>query len=143
MKRFLQLLALTTLLCSLALSTYARTDCSGYQPTFPDHYCDCYVDNQRISSLDALKDLHFNDSIWFTTSSNTFTEAGMTAYLFSESDVQVKIFQKCSSDKPLFATDVPKNQTRDMDHQYILDKMAQNGGTGANMKIYFNSRNLP
>lgn len=136
MKRFLQLFALTTFLCSLTLSTYARTDCSGYQSTYPDHYCDCYVDNQRINSLDALKDLHFNDSIWFKTSSNTFTQAGMTAYLFSESDVQVKIFQKCTSQKTLFATDVPKNQTRDMDHQSILDKMAQNGATGANMTIY-------
>ena len=136
MKHYLQLALFTILFCSFTLSTYARTDCSGYQSTYPDHYCDCYVDNQRINSLDALKDLHFNDSIWFKTSSNTFTQAGMTAYLFSESDVQVKIFQKCTSQKTLFATDVPKNQTRDMDHQSILDKMAQNGGTGANMTIY-------
>ena len=114
----------------------ANTDCTGYKDTYPDHYCDCSVNNIRISSLDALNDLHFNDSIWFKTSSNTFTEAGMTAYLFSESDVQVKIFQKCTSEKTLFSTDVPKNQTRDMDHEYILDKMAQNGGSGANMVIY-------
>ena len=65
---------------------------------YADHYCACYYEYTRINSLNSLKNLEFSDSIWFKTSLETFTKAGMTAYLFSESDVQVKIFQECKNE---------------------------------------------
>ena len=125
---------LTWLMCSVHAS--ANTDCVGYDESFPDHYCECQNENIRIANISGLKDLHFSDSIWFRTSSSTFTKAGLTAYLFSESDVQVDIYQTCKTDKKLYSFLVPKNQTRDMDHQAILDKMEQYGGAGASMVIY-------
>ena len=121
-------------MCSVHAS--ANTDCVGYDESFPDHYCECQNENIRIANISGLKDLHFSDSIWFRTSSSTFTKAGLTAYLFSESDVQVDIYQTCKTDKKLYSFLVPKNQTRDMDHQAILDKMEQYGGAGASMVIY-------
>ena len=125
---------LTWLMCSVHAS--ANTDCVGYDESFPDHYCECQNENIRITNISGLKDLHFSDSIWFRTSSSTFTKAGLTAYLFSESDVQVDIYQTCKTDNKLYSFLVPKNQTRDMDHQAILDKMEQYGGAGASMVIY-------
>lgn len=120
-----------------AIPMHANTDCDGYKDTYPNHYCECTNDRVYLSGMDGLKDLHFADSIWFRTGSNTFTQAGMTAYLFSESDVQVDIYQSCRTTKKLYSFLVPKNQTRDMDHQDILDKLEQNGMSGdANMVIY-------
>ena len=124
------------ILLASAAQAFANTDCSGYQASYPDHYCECYNDVIRLTSLDGLKDLHFADSIWFKTGSQTFTKAGMTAYLFSESDVQVDIYQNCKTDKKLYSFAVPKNQTRDMDHQSILDRLEQNGVAGMNTTIY-------
>ena len=118
-------------------SAYARTDCSGYKETYPDHYCACNYDCTRIQNLSGLKNLTFNDSIWFKTTLKTFTEAGMTAYLFSESDVQVDIYQNCRTENKMYQFTVSKNQTRDLDHQTILDKLEQNGASSsANTAIY-------
>ena len=139
MKRNLLLLFLLSILMLLVSvdSAYARTDCSGYKETYPDHYCACNYDCTRIQNLSALKDLHFNDSIWFKTTLKTFTEAGMTAYLFSESDVQVDIYQNCRTFNKMHQFTVSKNQTRDLDHQTILDKLEQNGAsTATNTTIY-------
>ena len=120
-----------------AIPLLANTDCDGYKDTYPNHYCECTNDRVYLSGMEGLKDLHFADSIWFRTGSNTFTQAGMTAYLFSESDVQVDIYQSCRTTKKLYSFLVPKNQTRDMDHQDVLDKLEQNGMSGdANMVIY-------
>lgn len=120
-----------------AIPMHANTDCDGYKDTYPNHYCECTNEYIRLSGINGLKDLTFSDSIWFRTGSNTFTQAGMTAYLFSESDVQVDIYQSCRTTKKLYSFLVPKNQTRDMDHQDILDKLEQNGMSGdANMVIY-------
>ncbi len=139
MKRNLLLLFLLSILMLLVSvdSAYARTDCSGYKDTYPDHYCACNYDCTRIQNLSGLKNLTFNDSIWFKTTLKTFTEAGMTAYLFSESDVQVDIYQNCRTDKKMYEFTVSKNQTRDLDHQTILDKLEQNGAsTSTNATIY-------
>ena len=120
-----------------AIPMHANTDCDGYKDTYPNHYCECTNEYIRLSGINGLKDLTFSDSIWFRTGSNTFTQEGMTAYLFSESDVQVDIYQSCRTTKKLYSFLVPKNQTRDMDHQDILDKLEQNGMSGdANMVIY-------
>ena len=118
-------------------SAYARTDCTGYKDTYPDHYCACNYDCTRIQNLSGLQNLTFNDSIWFKTTLKTFTEAGMTAYLFSESDVQVDIYQNCRTFNKMYQFTVSKNQTRDLDHQTILDKLEQNGASSsANTAIY-------
>ena len=103
---------------------------------YADHYCACNYEYTRINSLNSLKNLEFSDSIWFKTSLETFTKAGMTAYLFSESDVQVNIFQQCKNEDPAYSFLVPKNQTRDLDHQAILDKMASFGVSNTNAVIY-------
>ena len=137
MKHFLQLSLLTTLLCLAALTTYARTDCSGYKETYPLHYCDCYVDHTKLSKLEGINDLHFNDSIWFKTSLKTFLNDGLTLYLFSESDVQIDIYDRCTSLNALrYSVTVPKNQTRDIDKESLLQKLQENGVTELNIVIY-------
>ena len=135
MKHFVHISLIFSILCACALPMMASTDCTGYKDTYPDHYCDCN-NPTRIYGLSELQDLNFSDSIWFKTSITTFTEAGMTAYLFSESDVQVDIYQNCRTFSKAYSFLVPKNQTRDMDHQTILDKLEQNGVSGLNAAIY-------
>lgn len=104
---------------------------------YPGHYCDCEYNYTTVSGIAGLNDVNFSDSVWFKTSLKTFTNAGMTAYLFSESDVQVDIYQNCRTTKKLYSFTVPKNQTRDLDHETILAKLEQNGvGAGSlNMTI--------
>ena len=135
LKQLLHRISILLLLSASVGHLFAATDCSGYSPDYLDHYCDCNA-AQRISDLSGLSDLTFSDSIWFRTGTKTFTEAGMTAYLFSESDVQVDIYQRCESLEKLYSFLVPKNQTRDLDKQAIQDKFEQNGGSlGSNMVI--------
>ena len=138
MKRNLLLFLLSIPMLFVSVGNiYARTDCSGYKETYPDHYCACNYDCTRIQNLSGLKNLTFNDSIWFKTTLKTFTEAGMTAYLFSESDVQVDIYQNCRTENKMYQFTVSQNQTRDLDHQTILDKLEQNGASSsANTAIY-------
>ena len=138
MKRNLLLFLLSIPMLFVSVGNiYARTDCSGYKDTYPDHYCACNYDCTRIQNMSGLKNLTFNDSIWFKTTLKTFTEAGMTAYLFSESDVQVDIYQNCRTFNKMHQFTVSKNQTRDLDHQTILDKLEQNGAsTATNTTIY-------
>ena len=138
MKRNLLLFLLSIPMLFVSVGNiYARTDCSGYKDTYPDHYCECNYDHTKIQNMSGLKNLTFNDSIWFKTTLKTFTEAGMTAYLFSESDVQVDIYQNCRTFNTMHQFTVSKNQTRDLDHQTILDKLEQNGASSsANTVIY-------
>ena len=135
MKQFIRLSLVFSILCACVLPVMASTDCTGYKDTYPDHYCDCN-NPTKIYGLSELQDLNFSDSIWFKTSITTFTSAGMTAYLFSESDVQVDIYQNCRTFNKAYSFLVPKNQTRDMDHLTILDKLEQNGVSGLNAAIY-------
>ena len=117
----------------LSLATYASTDCAGYRPGYASHYCECqnnHVDIRR-TGIQALNHLEFSDSIWFYAMSTTFTDAGMTAYLFSESDVQVDLYATCATTEVIegkASIIVPSNQTRDLDAQAIKDKMASAGG---------------
>ena len=135
LKQLLHRISILLLLSASVAHLFAATDCSGYSPDYLDHYCDCNA-AQRISDLSGLSNLTFSDSIWFRTGTQTFTEAGMTAYLFSESDVQVDIYQRCESIEKLYSFLVPKNQTRDLDKQTIQEKFEQNGGSlGMNMAI--------
>ena len=135
LKQLLHRISILLLLSASVGHLFASIDCSGYSPDYLDHYCDCNA-AQRISDLSGLSDLTFSDSVWFRTGTQTFTEAGMTAYLFSESDVQVDIYQRCESIEKLYSFLVPKNQTRDLDKQTIQDKFEQNGGSlGMNMVI--------
>lgn len=137
MKRFLLLSLLTTILCGTSLTMYARTDCSGYKSSYPDHYCSCYHDHTKLSSLSGLSDLHFNDSIWFKTSLKTFLNNGLTIYLFSESDVQIEIYDRCTSMNALrYSMTVPKNQTRDVDKETLLAKLQENGVAELNIGIF-------
>ena len=122
MKRILPVL----LLCCSALALQAQTECGGKE-TYPAHYCDCQYNQAKINSISQLNYLNFNDSLWFQGSSTIFTNAGMTAYLFSESDVQVDVYQRCTAKSTLFSFTVPKNQTRDMDAQAIKDRMIAEG----------------
>lgn len=137
MKRFLLLSIVTTIACSIALNIYARTDCSGYSPSYPDHYCNCHYDHVKLSKLEGINDLTFNDSIWFKTSLKTFLNDGLTIYLFSESDVQVDIYLRCTSLSALAESfTVSKNQTRDIDQESLLAKLQENGVTQLNTGIY-------
>ena len=137
MKRFLLLSLLTTILCGTTLTMYARTDCSGYKPTYPDHYCACYYDHTKLSKLEGINDLHFNDSIWFRTSLKTFLNDGLTLYLFSESDVQIEIYDRCTAmSARRYSLTVHKNQTRDVDQETLLAKLKENGVAELNIGVY-------
>jgi hypothetical protein len=117
----------------LSLVANAQTECGG-EATYASHYCDCKnnsIDIRR-TGLQALQHLEFSDSIWYYAMSDAFTDAGMTAYLFSESDVQVNMYATCATPDVIqgkASFTVPSNQTRDLDAQSIKDKMASAGGS--------------
>ena len=115
--------------CAVSTSAAIPENCDSIRQAkdYPDHYCMCEYEIKTASGISNLKDVNFSDSIWFKTSLKTFTNAGMTAYLFSESDVQVDIYQNCRTSKKLYSFTVPENQTRDLDHETILEKLEQNG----------------
>ena len=115
--------------CAVYASAAIPENCDSIREanSYPDHYCSCEYEIKPASGITNLKDVNFSDSIWFKTTLKTFTNAGMTAYLFSESDVQVDIYQNCRTTKKLYSFTVPENQTRDLDHETILAKLEQNG----------------
>ena len=111
----------------------ADTNCNGYNPSYPNHYCDCENKQTRLYALPL--DVMVNDSIWFKTSSSLFTN-GFTAYLYSDCDVQFDIYQKCLSQEALYRVTIPKGQARDVTAESIKQKLEEAGMLSGSMGIY-------
>ena len=124
MKIFGKFYVLVFALIVNTICAFADTDCSGYKPTYPDHYCECKNDASQLGYLPF--DVQVNDSIWFKCSSNLFLE-GFTAYLYSDCDVNFDIYQNCTSNKLLYSVVIPKNQARDVTAETIKQKLEEAG----------------
>ena len=124
MKIFGKFYVLVFALIVNTICAFADTDCSGYKPTYPDHYCECKNDASQLGYLPF--DVQVTDSIWFKCSSNLFLE-GFTAYLYSDCDVNFDIYQNCTSNKLLYSVVIPKNQARDVTAETIKQKLEEAG----------------
>lgn len=133
MKRFYQIYLLCIVLLASATSVLADTNCTGYKPTHPDHYCDCKYNISQLATLPF--DVQVTDSIWFKASSNLFIN-GFTAYLYSDCDVNFDIYQNCISHTPLYSVTIPKNQARDVTAETINQKLEEAGVSITSMALY-------
>lgn len=133
MKRFYQIYLLCIVLLASATSVLADTNCTGYKPTHPDHYCDCKYNISQLATLPF--DVQVTDSIWFKASSNLFIN-GFTAYLYSDCDVNFDIYQNCISLTPLYSVTIPKNQARDVTAETINQKLEEAGVSITSMALY-------
>ena len=138
MKRFVFTLLL--MLASLSAShLLARTDCSGYIPYLsPAHYCDCKEMTAKNRLTELPFDITISDSTWYKTSAKIFLD-GFTAYLYSESDIQLDVYWSCNFPVVLLhSAVVPKNQTRDFSSEDIKSKLEAHGITDfdENMPLY-------
>lgn len=133
MKRFYQIYLLCIVLLASATSVLADTNCTGYKPTHPDHYCDCKYNISQLATLPF--DVQVTDSIWFKASSNLFIN-GFTAYLYSDCDVNFDLYQNCISHTPLYSVTIPKNQARDVTAETINQKLEEAGVSITSMALY-------
>lgn len=133
MKRFYQIYLLCIVLLASATSVLADTNCTGYKPTHPDHYCDCKYNTSQLATLPF--DVQVTDSIWFKASSNLFIN-GFTAYLYSDCDVNFDLYQNCISHTPLYSVTIPKNQARDVTAETINQKLEEAGVSITSMALY-------
>lgn len=133
MKRFYQIYLLCIVLLASATSVLADTNCTGYKPTHPDHYCDCKYNISQLATLPF--DVQVTDSIWFKAGSNLFIN-GFTAYLYSDCDVNFDIYQNCISHTPLYSVTIPKNQARDVTAETINQKLEEAGVSITSMALY-------
>lgn len=133
MKRFYQIYLLCIVLLASATSVLADTNCTGYKPTHPDHYCDCKYNTSQLATLPF--DVQVTDSIWFKAGSNLFIN-GFTAYLYSDCDVNFDIYQNCISHTPLYSVTIPKNQARDVTAETINQKLEEAGVSITSMALY-------
>ena len=109
----------------------ADTDCFGYLPIYPKHYCEC----NNATPLSALPfDVQVTDSIWFKCSSKLFL-SGFTAYLYSDCDVNFDIYQNCTSTKLLYSVVIKKNQVRDVTAESIKQKLEDAGVSNLNLTL--------
>mgnify|MGYP006381672057 CR=1 FL=1 len=133
MKRFYQIYLLCIVLLASATSVLADTNCTGYKPTHPDHYCDCKYNISQLATLPF--DVQVTDSIWFKAGSNLFIN-GFTAYLYSDCDVNFDLYQNCISHTPLYSVTIPKNQARDVTAETINQKLEEAGVSITSMALY-------
>lgn len=138
MKRFV-LIVFLLLACTTVSRLFARTDCSGYIPYLsPAHYCDCKEMTAKNRLTELPLDITISDSTWYKTSAKIFLD-GFTAYLYSESDIQLDVYWSCNFPVVLLhSAVVPKNQTRDFSSEDIRSKLEAHGITDfdENMALY-------
>ena len=117
-------------------SAFAQSACekTREEKGYPMHYCACYEDNTRLNALPI--DTTITDSVWFKSTLKVFINSGMTAYLYSETDVYFDIYQRCTTQKTLFDTVIAHNRAFEIDGASLSDKLAENGQSNANMAIY-------
>ena len=128
----------TFLLSVLFLSTTAMAeqracDIKREQKGYPMHYCACYEDRTNLGALPI--DVTITDSVWFKSTTNIFMD-GMTASLYSETDVYFYIYQKCTGGAPLMDTVISSNRAFEIDGESLKAKLEANGVSTANMAIY-------
>ena len=138
MKRFV-LIVFLLLACTTVSRLFARTDCSGYIPYLsPAHYCDCKEMTAKNRLTELPLDITISDSTWYKTSAKIFLD-GFTAYLYSDSDIQLDVYWSCNFPVVLLhSAVVPKNQTRDFSSEDIRSKLEAHGITDfdENMALY-------
>ena len=129
MKRFV-LIVFLLLACTTVSRLFARTDCSGYiQYLSPAHYCDCKEMTAKNRLTELPLDITISDSTWYKTSAKIFLD-GFTAYLYSDSDIQLDVYLRCNFPVVLLhSVVVPKNQTRDFSSEGIRSKLEAHGIT--------------
>ena len=125
---------LATLL--FATSAFAQSACekTREEKGYPMHYCSCTEDHTKLNALPI--DTTITDSIWFKSTLKVFINSGMTAYLYSETDVYFDIYQRCTTTKTLFDTVIAHNRAFEIDGASLSEKLAENGQSNANMAIY-------
>ena len=133
MKFFCKICLFLLLFLAKTVVLSAGTDCAGYKPSYPEHYCECKNNTKHLGKLPF--DVMVTDSIWFDCSSNLFTK-GFTAYLYSDCDVNFDIYQNCTSSEPLYSVVIPKNQARDVSAESIKQKLESMGMSGSSMAIF-------
>jgi len=133
MKKFYTIILAALLLAPCAS---AQTDCEILrdQNGWPMHYCDCQNDHTKLMALPI--DTTITDSIWFKSTLKVFINSGMTAYLYSETDVYFDIYQRCTTPKTLLDTVIKQNRAFEIDGETLQQKLAENGQSNANMAIY-------
>lgn len=86
---------------------------------WPRHYCDC---------AETATDFNFgmvqtiNDTTWYKASIEQL-KAGLSAYWFSDCNVQIEAYAACTSYAPSLSMTVGKNQMREMDVATINQKL--------------------
>ena len=92
---------------------------------YPYYYCDCHEYNNV--------DFHFGldtvitDTLWFTATLSELKN-GMSAYWFSDKPIRLELFALCHSTVPTFTMNVGGNSMRDIDVDFINNKLAEMGG---------------
>lgn len=124
---------LSVLLMSTSAMAQRACDIKREQRGYPMHYCACYEDRTNLPSLPI--DVTITDSVWFKTTTNIFM-GGMTASLYSETDVYFHIYQKCTGGAPLMDTVISSNRAFEIDSVALKKKLEANGVSTANMAIY-------
>ena len=80
--------------------------------TLPAHYCVCKYDhNQFTFPIDST----LTDSVWYKGTISTFTNQGITAYVYGDCGVRIDLYQNCQSPNPIKSYEVKPNQTCDVE----------------------------
>ena len=100
--------------------------CDIIQKTFnyPYYYCECAQDNtvEFHFGLDTV----ITDTLWFSATVSELKH-GMSAYWFSDKPVHLELYALCSSTQPTFTMNVGANTMRDIDVDFINNKLAEMG----------------
>lgn len=139
MKQMKQLSTLFLLICfSSSLMAQNMTNgngllagsssCEWYRQLlgFPAHYCDCLEDYERFT---LPMDIQIDPNQWYKTSMQVI-ESGMTAYLYSDTDVRLEVYVSCASSSPSYTYTFTKNQARSVDGDKIRKKLEEAGVAG-------------
>ena len=111
----------------------------------PHYYCDCH---QKSHVFAFPLDTVIRDTTWYTATMNDLTQ-GISAYWFSDCSVTMEIYAFCTGWEPIYTMTIGKNQMRDVDAQFIYDKIKSMGSqyTGTissltpHMRVYPNCKN--
>ena len=101
----------------------------------PSYYCDCEEDNTKFK---LPMDITIRGDMWFKVDINEVAQ-GMTAYLYSDSEVKLDVYAKCLMPSPSYSYTFSPNQARDVDSDKISQKLEEAGVSDiANLtSIYF------
>ena len=111
----------------------------------PYYYCDCHQESHEFAfPLDTV----IRDTTWYTATMSDLTQ-GISAYWFADCSVTMEIYAFCTGWTPIYTMTVGQNMMRDVDAQYIYDKINAMGDKFAgsistltpHMRVYPNAKN--